>query len=39
MESKATNYELPIVRVELIKDQPIISERQISNTVDASEVI
>ena len=39
MESKATNYELPIVRVQLIRDQPIISERQISNTVDASEVI
>ena len=39
MESKATNYELPIVRVQLIRDQPIISERQISNTVDASEVV
>ena len=39
MDSKVTNYELPIVRVQLIRDQPIISEKQISNTEEASEMV
>ena len=39
MDNNATNYELPIVRVQLIRDQPLISEKQISNTKDASEVV
>lgn len=39
MESKTTSYELPIVRVQLIRDQPLVSEKQISNTKDASELV
>lgn len=39
MNNQATNYELPIVRVQLIRDQPLISEKQISNTEEASEMV
>ena len=39
MNSEATNYELPIVRIQLVRDQPLISEKQISCTADAKQLV
>lgn len=39
MNSEATNYELPIVRIQLVRDQPLISEKQISCTGDAKQLV
>lgn len=39
MSNEAVNFELPIVRIQLIKDQPLISEKDVASISDAKELV